>query len=297
VSKKPEIKSSKASGPQAESYVYDFLYHDARRVASFLAQLGPYGQLTSLEHSRSTADSSTSTSKVTAQGGVPMVAAASGELNDAATTGVGEGLKPVYDPLWLNALDLYERLDASGLLQRDPTKAGMGQFVVVTGVLSVVDMALLKQMLESPLLRTSLIAQGTKGSGKNNAAQATAMKTGLELIRVMPHLIQARLTANGVVYWGSIAKDGLTTDTADLYLKHGLRISGSWTLMGILDALPDPPMDELQQRVSALTDAVELGAYAQGLGLMTPFVRPLLGRPEEAYGVTPLLIFREVSGR
>lgn len=28
---------------------------------------------------------------------------------------------------------------------------------------------------------------------------------------------------------------------------------------------------------------------------MVPFIRPALGRPKDAYGITPLLIFREIA--
>lgn len=156
---KPEKKSDEASGLQAGSYVYDFLYHDARRVASLLAQFGHYGQLTSVEHSKSTTASAGSKTRMQASGGLPGVASAGGHQDAEAGEKADDAVRAVYDPLWVNALDLYERLDADGFLSRDGG-TGMGQFIVATGQLTVLDMSLLKIMMQSSRLRKAPAREG-----------------------------------------------------------------------------------------------------------------------------------------
>ena len=39
--------------------------------------------------------------------------------------------------------------------------------------------------------------------------------------------------------WTSLKEDALIVSAADLTLKHGTAIAGTWNMLGILDALPD----------------------------------------------------------
>jgi hypothetical protein len=80
-------------------------------------------------------------------------------------------------------------------------------------------------------------------------------------------------------------------------LKHGVAIAGLWNILGVLDALPDEGENSQVYMTDQLIAAISLGAIgAQIVGPLAPAVRLLLGRPGTAYGTTPLLIFREVSG-
>jgi len=95
-------------------------------------------------------------------------------------------------------------------------------------------------------------------------------------------------------YWASVAYEGLTTKPNDVFLMHGLRISSDWVMVGLLDAVPDPVEEPHIKEMRKSADEATLGLYAGALASMLPIIRPMMGRPENAYGVTPLLIFREV---
>jgi hypothetical protein len=80
-----------------------------------------------------------------------------------------------------------------------------------------------------------------------------------------------------------------------LLLKHGVGIEGTWSMLGVLDALPISGFDEMKADLSQVTAAESLGALGLLLGKLGPAIRRMLGRPDGSYGITPLLIFREVS--
>ena len=105
---------------------------------------------------------------------------------------------------------------------------------------------------------------------------------------MLPHSIQAALRGENTV-WCCLQNDGMTTPADDLLLKHGIAVRGEWSLLGILDAVPDSeaPADDLPP---AAGDNV-----ATLMRALAPFARQLLGRPPGHYGVTPLLIFREIG--
>jgi hypothetical protein len=69
-------------------------------------------------------------------------------------------------------------------------------------------------------------------------------------------------------------------------------------MLGILDAFPDDNSEaEQMESEAASTASSEMLAgspFGELMNLMLPFIRPLLGRPFSAYGMTPLMIFREI---
>lgn len=106
-------------------------------------------------------------------------------------------------------------------------------------------------------------------------------------MQLLPHGIQGRLIGDlQRTVWFTLREDGLSTNAADVFLKHGSHIAGSWNIVGIVDALPSfafspqSPFEDGMQKAIA-----DLGAS----------LRPAVGRPNDAWGMTPLLIFREVS--
>jgi hypothetical protein len=83
-----------------------------------------------------------------------------------------------------------------------------------------------------------------------------------------------------------------------MFLKHGTTIAGEWAVMGVLDALPDLDSsgDVTESGIAGAigTGALE-GPFGQMMRTLIPIMRPMLGRPFKAYGITPLLIFRKVT--
>lgn len=105
-------------GPESDS-VYDFLYHDAQRVGSFLAQFDDAGLLQQVTQSEGAYRGSKRGWKAAAGGSIPTV----GSVNISAERGPEKGgfetSERVYDPLWTNARTLLDFLDERGMLRRE----------------------------------------------------------------------------------------------------------------------------------------------------------------------------------
>lgn len=289
--KRREIESSEEPGRQAESYVYDFLYHDSRRVGSYLSQLGRYGLLKSTSHKQSSGEGEKSVSEVKLSGGIPGAASIGKDDQSETTSQHGAEREDVYDPLWINALNLYEKIEGAGLVIRDLSKARIGQFVLISGSLWVFDLDLMKQILSTKEIRKLLGIDPKPPSGPRQArerAESDDTKAGemaLALIPLLPHLIQARVYSEYGEIWSSLEPTGLTIKSGDLFMKHGSRVVGDWKVFGVLDALPEHGDEETP----------DLPPYIKPIASLAGILRPHMGRPQHAYGVTPILVFREIG--
>jgi hypothetical protein len=78
------------------------------------------------------------------------------------------------------------------------------------------------------------------------------------------------------------------SDPASWALTFGATIPGTWRMVAVLDARPDPAPPKL----------LEFPAASHGRRLATDlqdFARQQAGRPWNAFGVTPLMIYRALS--
>ncbi|WP_299724694.1 hypothetical protein [Devosia sp.] len=295
-------------GPDAQTTVsvFDFIYHDAPRVASFLAQFDSSGHLTQIAQSAHITRVRDEGDKTTGTLGI-----VSGETTKAASDEFGKESQRVYDPTWANARVLLDYLDEAGKIQRDISKAQIGQFVLASGSLSLSDLRLMEKTWRLPSVK-KLMTNGAESQNKlppiakgqrNNSELLLARKAAEEaqkavqggidlffdLITILPHTIQARLSGNTPT-WCSLSREGMTFEASDIVLKYGAEIPGEWNILGILDAQPDTP---------GQSGEVDWGQgeeiAAKMVGIIAPITRNMLGRPGYCYGVTPLLVFRVVA--
>ena len=275
-------ESDAASGPSEKSSVYDFLYHDPRRIASFLAQFTQHGHVESLSRSESTAEATTDKSVLTGRAGVPAVGSVGGSGETTTSESKEEALTTTYDPLWANALALLDHLTQHELIHRDITRASSGQFVLTQGELDIVNLGTLRAAwAENPIRK--LVFSGSMSKGER-----AQMDAGFSFIKLLPHSIQAVLRGE-IAVWCCLRSDGMTTPADDLLLKHGATVSGRWSLLGILDALPDSAAPAEDPPVGPE------GNMGTVMRALAPTAREVLGRPPDHYGVTPVLILREIG--
>lgn len=281
--------------------VYDFLYIDARRIANFVSQFGQYGHLTSL----------TRTDTKTGGGG--------GEINIGVAKLDGSGSAEItqirqFDPQWIAPLTFLDEAEKKGMIVRGLDAARIGQLVLVTGDLAVFDLALFKAMWPMPQIQKVIMAGvaaqtgatpqqhgGNRAERRRQAsghAEPSPHEAGFEVLKLLPHALLATISHGGKSIWSSLRENDLIVSASDLMLKHGVQISGAWNMVGILDALPETRADEsdLGAKASRLLAATSLGTLGVVIAEMVPHIRTVLGRPASAYGMTPLLIFREVTG-
>ena len=305
-----KVSDEEPGEPENDS-VYDFLYHDVRRVGSFLAQFEVAGHLQQITQSEGVVRSQRRGFRFAAGGEIPLVGSANLDVSRTPSSGGTEASERVYDPLWTNARTFLDYLAERDMLQRNLSAARIGQFVLASGELAILDLPMLRQLWELPIVRASVrsgarLAEGTQVDARNRAERRRESRQQqkheavieeepaefmLQTIKFLPHSIQEMLTGPNVIpIWCSIEEESLVGSSAVLMLKHGAILSGTWNIVGILDALPE--VVESDTSVAAALGNTPLAQVVQSLA---PLVRQIMGRPAHAYGLTPLLIFREIS--
>ncbi len=297
--------------------VFDFLYHDARRVGSFLAQIDPIGLTTSVKQTEGTETSSNEKSSGSFGASI-AVARGSANFEDQATKGARQSFERTYDPIWVNAVALLDMLSARQMIHDGLHGARIGQFVKVSGSLSMMDLTLWKGLWSVDPIRNAVAsaAREAEGGTLHNRQQRRHQAVGkaaashkpsvddrsdlvMAVLGMMPHTVQAVLgVGGGQSVWCTLREDGFITPSSELVLKHGLVVAGRWTMVGILDALPNgqEPDDDTPPPGDLASFSGPIGSEIAGLmSTLTPLVRNTVGRPAHAYGITPLAIFRTVA--
>ena len=281
--------------------VYDFLYCDTRRVGSFLAQFNPSGHLTEQRKTRSQADKSGTDSSVGFD--LKIIKGATGGNTSAEQA---EQSEETYDPFWASAITLLDQLESRSLLRRDMRSARVGQLVLLAGGLKLLDLRILKSVWDVPLLTKTFV--GT-AAGRTQAEIDDSALT-LEFVKGMPHTVQAQIHCSpegevpASLSWMILDPSGLVIPPSDILMKYGQHVPGLWSLLAIKDADPDvvAPVDEQLKQELATGSWTTAAAkrYTTPLSLiadtLAPRARAAMGRPGAYFGVTPIMIFREVNG-
>jgi len=280
-----------------DSVLY-FLYHDYRRIASFLAQFETYGILQQVKATESVGRTESSRTSHSAGVDLVTVAKAGVAIDSVVSDDEKDSAERTYDPLWTNARTFMDYLAERNMIQRDLSHARIGQFVLVSGTLSVIDLSLNKIFFRLPELRKRI----SKLTGEEMLKNAPTQDWSAEemgslatlLVDELSHSTVATLQIDeSTAIWGVLIEKFMVVSAADFLLKHGLTVEGNWSILGILDAHPSPRENATDQPPSPPAKDVPWSKLAEGV---TTFARRHLGRPATAYGVTPLLIFRGVSG-
>jgi hypothetical protein len=295
-----EGDSVKQSGDPERRLLLDLFYHDYRRVALFLAQLETYGLLQQVKATE--AVSHIGTESTTKSAGAGIASLLKGEMShgEIATDDEKDAAERTYDPLYANARRFMDYLAGTSLVESKIARARIGQFVHVYGVLTIIDTELLRNLWQSPIIIGELQKRWKTGQHpgqpKLTKEKVQQQQMMFEMLPKWPHGVQMTIDGQGFSTWGTLAKDCLITAASDLALKHGYEIPGTWHILGILDAMPGPvqayiPVPEI---VSSPEEAMQnMKSLAKNFSTN---IRGALGRPPDKYGITPILIFREVSG-
>jgi hypothetical protein len=317
MSTKDGIVSSAEQDGQDTDSVYDFLYYDARRVGSFLAQFDSSGHLQQITQTESVTKGGKPGLSLKVAGAVPLP----GTL-ESPEASVTFGRDPsqkgsetqgrVYDPLWTNARAMLDYLDERGLIHRDLTRARLGQFVIASGKLSVLDTGWLPKLMKVQNVGDVAVGQSVENakklfqaspeyaklnSGQRSQVEKTLTRTvsanartAMEILPMFPATPQCTIKGDNLSVWTTLSPEGMVGTVSDLSLKHGTEIAGEWHLLGILDALPNPITPQIQIVNTGVPEH-----FGKAIKNFSNLARTLVGRAPEEYGVTALLLFRDVS--
>ncbi|QDH74666.1 hypothetical protein [Brevundimonas sp. M20] len=282
------------------SVIRDFLYHDPQRIGSFLSQFNADGVLQSLKQTSGSGQTETRSSS----GGLGAKAIVNAELRSSLQTGDSSqaGAERTYDPLWTNARLFLDHIVEHGLIETSLSSARLGRFVLAKGNLQIVDIGLARGAYELDTFK-SLVRGGNGATSQvklkhqNRRSQHSEVSSTIdfafEMLGILPHTIQAVVSSGGRSVWSTLKSDCMAISSSDLVLKHSLDIPGQWSMVGILDALPE---DNLPEAPSDIVPVMAEHGFGVGLlSLLAPITRQFLGRQASHYGMTPLLIFRDVE--
>jgi hypothetical protein len=264
--------------------IYDFIYLDTKRLASFLAQLDDDGILLSIKKTRHIEDEL----KVLGSVGINVATRASTESNET----IGKQSERHYDSSSTALYSVIDRLDELGFIKKRINDTAMGQLLLCSGTITFQDIRMMRNLWD-PVMKLVISQEAGQGGNKQNKAllnnktkEAEMMKS---IISALPHALLMTLMSEGKSLWSSLEEEHLKINSDDITLKHGATFAGQWHVLGILDAKPD---DEMEQ--SAIPPTAGNGLFEGMVGMLSA-IRIFLGRPTNAYGITPVAIFRTVS--
>lgn len=275
-----------AVGKLSTDYLFDFIYLDRDRIASYYAQLFPDGVLTALKRTHGTSDKDGKAGSV----GLPKVLGVTHEQAETVLT----GLERNFDPAWTVPVQVINALAERGYVSEDISASGLGQVVLFTGRLQVIDLRMIQGLWE-PIISVHNKQQlsSAKTNSERRAAQAEQAnaKEISQILPKLPHMLQMRVFDNGTHLWGTMDPAGMTINPADLTFKHGPSIGGTWRMLCVLDAKPETERSDDEPMILPTS----LGELEAGMLKMTLGLRQQFGRPYGDYGVTPIAIFRAIK--
>ena len=317
MSRNGETASGEEQDGQGTASVFDFLYNDRHRVGSYLAQLDENGLLTEIRRGEQASKNGKRGYSLGAQ-----VFGTGGNVEVTPKEGASESSERVYDPFWANARELLDVLDERRMICRDLSAAAIGSVVLISGRMSVVDLSLFKAlwglegiravarkgvMVSRPVEPQPMVNRhGKRAMTKQRPTQVSkspaeeSLDLMLEMLPVLPHSLSVIVSGAEGVSWANLKEEHLIGGGSDLILKHGMDIPGEWHMLGILDAHPDLGGQAAVEANNAINFADPLRLQSNSLvgqlaAIMSPIFRVLVGRPGSNFGITPLMIFRQVG--
>ncbi|WP_210166722.1 hypothetical protein [Methylobacterium sp. ARG-1] len=302
-SEMPQNEESGSEEPyedQPRDSVYDFIYQDVRRIGSFLAQFDEYGVRQSVKATQSTGRNESTRGAATGSVSIPHVMTGAGTYDSSIGTDARDSAEFTFDPLWSNARRLLDYLTQHNLLHKDIWNTRLGSFIQLEGQLAVIDVSLAKPALKVNYIKNLMRQGAIQHLAGSQAERNKVFDAFSEVVGFLPDTVQAHLVGSNFTAWCTLADNFLSNPSAELALKHGPIVRGDWTLIGILDAFPDPdqeptpdnPEPQTLSDVVAEHSGTMIGSVAARINSVA---RSLAGRSQNFFGVTPLVIFREVS--
>jgi hypothetical protein len=189
----------------------------------------------------------------------------------------------MFDASWSIPLEVLDGLKSRSLVRESLKGSGLGSIILTDCFLRVIEFASMDNLWESAM-RIFI-----SSSQPSQPIIPEVIPTLSEALKAMPRAIHAHFLTNEGLLWSSLLPESLTIPTSDLTLKYGGTVSGRWNLLYLLDAWADSgdPPDISFWSAGAMMDGILTAMHG---------LRTLMGRPSNWVGITPLMIFRDISG-
>lgn len=175
-----------------------------------------------------------------------------------------------YDAQFALPINFLDLLTDKKLINNEPTKWAVSNIGLFKGKMTIAEISsLLPAMMDS-----------NSGMGDDVTRAATVLNT-------MPPTAQGILVKGVTKVWSIYNMGGWVTHPSSLALTNGAKLDGQWALLGIVDAKPVKNRTKANQSLfpTAMVAIIEF----------TEVLKSEMGRPDNCYAFTPLLVFREVT--
>lgn len=257
---------------QRTDSLYDFIYIDDHKSKILLAQIQANGILTQVI-SRIKEEECHS-----GEAGMDKIFVAKkiGQLLES------ESVEHSFDTSLSTHLSLLNKLGEQNRINRDITKASIGEIVLFTGDAYFLDIETLQ--------KTAPLFKYFKKQLKNKDDYSMVM----DVLKLIPSSIQfifKDYSDSPKKVWMTISSSSMLITASDLMLKYGNNLNGKWSVIGLLDSKPEAP-ESTESTESIGIDDREIG---NSLGIISTVFKGLIGKHDSYYGITPIMIFREVN--
>lgn len=266
--------------------IFDFFYLDNPKIKSFYAQLNGLGALNSLKSTSQIGD----IRKLEASVSLPTIANGKMGTDHSANT----SSEHLYDGIPTMPREMINKLDELGFIHRVLDESMLGNLVLYEGRLGVLDVGVAKELLEPALNMHIRELDKNKETKKLAHDMRSNLKEMTIFYKNIPFGLEARLlvsTGNfhpesGIPLcdevWMTLNRDEMSGSPYDLNFKHGEFMSGKWYVLGVLDALP----------YDNFTYTTAPNELKDGISELITTMQKMIGRPDSAFGMTPIAIFR-----
>jgi hypothetical protein len=245
--------------------LYDFLYRDSSRIASYYAQLFS-GRLTSLEELESTREASQKT-------GEANVHLLKGGLSKSADDTFSQ--KRVIDPHDVVTTDVLSYLVEHNMISEDIETADQGSLFITNGSLVFCD----KFMLETAVSAFETTAAKPRTAEERQAAAGIKMLKQMLARVTFPSAYLLRTQA-GELIAGTIKDEGMEEPISTYYFRHGTAGLPGAYMIGIKEVSSESFQLPMTQFMGAAQFSAQL--------LSNMFF------PEDSLKATPLAFFRKL---
>lgn len=278
------MQSIQAQESPSEEYLSDYAYIDTVRLSHYYGQLSEHGLVTQSKHTSKTTGKDTGKLEVKA-----MVLAGAGQIEVGSERSVELQVDPYYSRPQQTLDALYE----AGYIGSGLTNARIGDLVLAKGKVSIFDIRLLKEIWQylGDIITADEGAhiQNAKERQKFQAAKKKEFENMAQIVSKLPHSVQGTFMAGTEDAWFTLQPEHMRINPEDIVFKYGCDLDGDWHMLGIVDALPDH-MTAPSDAASRVSTELEVG-----LRFMVQQLRGALGRPQQRYGITPIMIFRTIK--
>jgi hypothetical protein len=204
------------------------LYHDSRRIASFLSRINDFGLLQQIKRIEAVEETATDQARAGTEFSIPALARAYSGIDKVTAETAKNSAEKTYDPLWTNALEFLSYLEQRGAIRRDFSESTLRQFIYFKGKLIAYDLEMLRNVWSKNSVR-KVILQTVKSQSKDKSKNKDFIANpdaAFDLLGLLPHSVQAMLLDDNKSAWCTLDPESIVGQSSDLILKHGTLIQG-----------------------------------------------------------------------